>query len=103
MIVVVAPTAVRLEEPDDVGRFHVAVEDGVVDVNAVLGDAGFGRIDDTTGEALIPVETVRQAARGRVGPDWEAGFIKMLSYAESRGWLAEDGAAIRAHIEVQPV
>jgi hypothetical protein len=30
---------------------------------------------------------------------WLASFQAMLSYAESRGWLADDGESIAAHIE----
>jgi hypothetical protein len=98
MIIVVTATGVRLDALDDFGDFHVEVEDRTVDVNEALGTAGFGRIDAGSGDALIPIAAVRQAADGHTPPDWDAQFDKMIAYARSKGWITDD-LAIRAHIE----
>jgi hypothetical protein len=50
-------------------------------------------------EALVDVDAVRRLAVGRVGPGWEGDFAAMLDYAATKGWIADDGRAIRAHIE----
>ena len=93
------PVVVGLVEPDDCGRFHVAVRGS--------GDAGLldqalrasvtGSVDGD-GEAVVLVDAVRRLAAGTVGGTWEDDFTAMLGYARSKGWLSEDGAAIRAHV-----
>jgi hypothetical protein len=50
-------------------------------------------------EALVEVDAVRRLATGRVGPAWEGDFAAMLEYAEGKGWIADDGRSIRAHVE----
>jgi hypothetical protein len=98
MIIVVTATGVRLDALDNFGDFHVEVGDPSVDVNQALASAGLGRIDAASGDALIPIAAVRQAADGQVGPDWDDQFDKMIGYAKSKGWITDD-LAIRAHIE----
>ena len=98
MIVTITADAVALVDPDDVGRFHVAVAAGVTGVDAALQASGFGRLDSDT-EALISVDALRRAAAGSVGPDWAERFAGMLTYADTKGWLAEGGTAIRGHLE----
>ncbi len=94
------PPAVVLEEPADCGRFHVTLRGGG-DAGALdhaLRSTAVGNLDGE-GEALISVEAVRRLASGSVDETWEADFAAMLDYAGSKGWLSEDGAAIRAHVE----
>ena len=94
------PATVALEDAADCGRFHVAAR-GAGDA-AVLDTAlranGVGTVDGD-GEALVEVDSVRRLAAGSVGETWEADFAAMLDYAGSKGWLSEDGASIRAHVE----
>jgi len=91
--------SVTLEEPDDCKRFHVeVVGDGDDDaLGRALADAGVGRLEG--GEANISVVAVRRLAAGRVGPAWDADFAGMVAYAQTKGWLNSDGAAIQAHVE----
>jgi len=91
---------VALAEPEDCKRFHVAVRGGA-DAGAVDGAlraAGAGQLDGD-GEALVLVAAVRAMADGRVGASWDADFAAMLDYAGAKGWVSEDGASIRAHVE----
>ena len=96
------PPAVALAEPDDCTRFHVAVT-GTGDAAAAdraLRAHKAGAIDGD-GEALVLVAAVRALAEGSVGPDWESKFTAMLDYASSKGWLSDDAASIRAHLQWQ--
>ena len=91
---------VALEEPADCGRFHVAVR-GSGDASALdeaLRTNAVGEIDGD-GEALVRVDAVRRLASGSVDDTWEGDFTAMLGYARSKGWLSDDGATIRAHVE----
>jgi hypothetical protein len=94
------PASVALEEPDDCGRFHVAWRGGG-DADALdeaLRANAVGSVDGD-GEALVRVDAVRRLAAGSVGATWDDDFEAMLGYARSKGWLSEDGASIRAHVE----
>jgi len=93
------PPVVSLEEPDDCERFHVSVLGGN-DRGMVFGalvDAAAGRLEGD--DAYITVDAVRRMAAGRVGPEWERDLAGMLDYARAKGWLDEQGVAIRAHLE----
>ena len=94
------PPVVALEEPADCGRFHVAVRGrgDAVALDAALRADAVGSVDGD-GEALVDVAAVRRLAAGAVGETWESDFAAMLDYARSKGWLSEDGASIRAHVE----
>jgi hypothetical protein len=92
MIVVLTEHGPVLEQPDDCRRFHIERRGG-----AVLEPAGRLAADGASGR--VEVEWVRQAAEGRVGPDWPGEFEAMLAYAAAKGWLV--GEAIEAHVEQQ--
>lgn len=102
------PAEVTLAEPDDCTRFHVAVlghgsTSGRAHAAAVddgLQTSGSGWLDGEGG-AFVRVEWVRTMAEGRAGSDWEGRFSAMLDYARDKGWLSDDGEAIRAHLEGQ--
>ena len=96
------PPVVSLEEPNDTGRFHVAVRGGSrgADEALVFGalvDAAAGRLEGD--DAWITVDAVRRMAAGRVEPAWDDDLASMLDYARRKGWLDERAHAIRAHVE----
>ena len=91
------PPAVALEEPEDCKAFSVRARGDRAGLGGALESAGVGRMDGD--EALIDVEAVRRLAGGRVGPGWEGDFAAMLDHAATKGWIADDGRAIRAHVE----
>jgi hypothetical protein len=93
------PPGVSLMAPDDCTAFDVIVHGsgGTDDLDRALAAAGVGRLEQ--GEARVTVAGVRRLASGSVGAGWEADFAAMLDYARGRGWLTEDGHAIRAHVE----
>jgi len=88
---------VTLEDPADCGRFSVRTTGDAVGLAGAIEAAGVGRLDDD--EALVDVDAVRRLAAGGVGDGWEDDFAAMLAYAGTKGWLADDGRAIRAHVE----
>jgi hypothetical protein len=93
------PAEVRLDEPDDCKRFHVAVR-GAADA-ASLADAlaahAVGRTDGD--DALVEIEALRRLAAGRVSGAWEADFAAMVEFARTKGWLDATERAIQAHVE----
>ena len=98
MIVRIDPAGVRLDEPDECGRFHVQVAEGVTDLAGALAAADVGTLADDE-HAWVRVDAVRRLAEGRVPDDWPSRFDGMLRYAASKGWLDGEGSAIRAHLE----
>ena len=94
------PATVTLEEPADCKRFHVTVRGGgdAAALDEALRANAVGSLDGE-GEALVSVDAVRRLAVGSVDDTWESDFAAMLDYARSKGWLSEDGASIRAHVE----
>jgi hypothetical protein len=91
------PPAVVLEDPGDCKAFSVRARGGRAGLAGALESAAVGRMDGD--EALIDVDAVRRLAAGRVGDGWEGDFAAMLGYAEGKGWIADEGRSIRAHVE----
>ncbi|HZU79060.1 MAG TPA: hypothetical protein VE991_04025 [Acidimicrobiales bacterium] len=92
------PPAVVLEEPDDVGRFHVAVRGGDTGrLDTALRAMGVGALEGD--HAVVDPDGLRRLAAGRVGPDWAGRFDGMVAYARAKGFVGADGQAIRAHLE----
>ena len=73
------PPDVRLDEPDDCRRFHVAAR-GAADperLRTALADSGSGRLDGD--DAWVQIDAVRRLAAGRVGASWESDFVAFLA------------------------
>jgi cyclohexanecarboxylate-CoA ligase len=91
--------AVELIEPDNFKQFHVVasgqgLDDDVADA---LGDGG--RRCATPSHVLVAIDLVRRLAAPQVGADWDAGFDKMLGFAQKMGWIDPTGGFIQAHTE----
>jgi hypothetical protein len=91
------PPAVALDDPEDCTAFSVRVRGERAGLADALASSGVGRMDGD--EALIAVDAVRGLAAGRVGSSWERDFAAMRDYAEGKGWMADQGRSIRAHVE----
>lgn len=91
------PATVALQDPEDCRAFSVRVRGDRAGLTGALESAGVGRMDGD--EALIGVDAVRRLAAGRVGDGWDDAFAAMLRYAEGKGWIADEGRSIRAHVE----
>jgi hypothetical protein len=91
------PPTVALDDPEDCKAFSLRVRGDRAGLGGALEAGRVGRMDGE--EALVGVDAVRRLAVRRVGPGWEGDFAAMLDYAATKGWIADDGRAIRAHIE----
>jgi hypothetical protein len=93
------PPSVSLVEPADCTGFDIVVHGpgDLAGVGRALADASMGGIEGD--EALVTVDGVRRLAADQVGDGWETDFAAMLEFAAGRGWMSDDGEAIRAHIE----
>jgi len=91
------PPAVALADPEDCKAFSVRLRGDRAGLGGALESAGVGRMDGD--EALVAVDAVRRMAEGRVGTGWEGDFAAMLDFAEGKGWIADEGRSIRAHVE----
>jgi hypothetical protein len=92
-------SSVRLEEPDDCTRFHVALRGLSQErVQEILAREDLGRMDGRE-IAWIKIAWLRQHAQGRVQPDWSERFAAMLKYAERKGWLSDDKQSVSGHCE----
>ena len=86
-----------LEDPEDCTAFSVRSRGDRAGLATALEAAGAGGMDGD--EALIEVDAVRRLAADLAGSAWEEDFAAMLDYAEGKGWIADEGRSIRAHVE----
>ena len=87
-----------LQEPSTFTAFHVVVAGGGVDDERLAGVlAPHGRLDE--GHAWIDVDAVVTLAGDAADDEWRSGFDAMVAYASDKGFLSDDGTAIRAHLE----
>jgi hypothetical protein len=101
----ISSESVELVEPEDVRSFHaVRHADLAQDQLAeVVRHNDLGEVLPDGVHLMVPVETVRRMAAGRVGPDWEQNFDAMIAYAERKGWLSDDRTRVRAHLETEQI
>jgi hypothetical protein len=95
-----AAPEVRFAHVDDLAHLHLAV--GALtteEVDEALRAAGLGRMaDDDTG--LLDVAALRAATEpSATTPNWGQQWDGMVELARSKGWMSEDGATLRAHVE----
>jgi hypothetical protein len=90
------PAAARLVEPDDFGAFKLVLLDNGPSAGARLAEAGIPMLEE---HAWVPLDLVRELAGDAASAEWEGSFAAMVEFARGRGWLDEELAAIRAHVE----
>ena len=91
--------AAELVEPDDCTKFHVEAASSVSADVLAAGLASCGAAAAAPdGGFLVAVAWVRAQAAGRTAGDWDERFARMLGYAQSKGWLSQDGEAVTAHV-----
>ena len=97
MQIVIGQSA-SLAAADDFTAFDVRAGDAGTAL-AALGDGGAAAPE--ADHVFVTVDAVRRLASealGELSESWEDGFAKMLAYAGSKGWMNEDGTAIKAHL-----
>lgn len=101
MIIIVASAengpAVRIEDPEDLDRFHTVAErlDGAA-LDDALDASGAGGYKD--GHAWINRRFIEEHVADQPA-GWPTRFAAMLEFAEKKGWLSPDGELVRTHVE----
>ena len=97
--------SVELVEPEDVTSFHAAQPAGLGQdqLAEIARQNDLGEILPDGAHLMVPLDTVRQMAAGRVSPNWEQNFDSMIAYAERKGWLSDDRTRVRAHLETEQI
>lgn len=97
----IANDGVTLQQPERLNDLYASYRErlGPDRLAAILAEHADAELLADCAHVMIPVATLRRLAAGRVPESWDADFEKMLAHAEEKGWLSEDGLAVRAHLE----
>ncbi len=101
MYLAIATDGVTLHQPERTNDLYASYSERLMSerISALLAEHDAGELLPDGAHVMIPVATLRRLAAGRVPDGWDADFESMLAYARSKGWLNEDGTAVRAHLE----
>lgn len=101
MYLAIAHDGVTLQQPEVVSDFYASYHERLTaeKLGAVLAEHDAGELLPGASHVMVPVATLRRLAAGRVPEGWDDDFEGMLAYAGTKGWLSEDGQAVRAHLE----
>jgi hypothetical protein len=91
-----AEPQVSLAEPDDFKAFKLVLTDDRPSLATQLAGTGIAGVEE---HAWIEIDAVRRLAGDAATPEWEDSFSKMLDYARSKGWVDDERATVRAHVE----
>ena len=99
IVIDLSESRVHLRDPDDFGRFSVAVEGAgdQSDLARVVDQSGLGRLKDDGRHVVVDPVALRALAGTAATDEWDEGFAGMQAYAAGKGWVEDDGVV--AHIE----
>ena len=96
-VVVDGSGTVTLADAGNFKSFSVHAAPGVDLTRALRGVAEL----EGAGHAWVrEAWLLEQLGRQAPAADWQAGFAAMAAYARKKGWMREEPAAIRAHVEL---
>ncbi|WP_224167150.1 hypothetical protein [Arthrobacter sp. StoSoilA2] len=99
MIVLLNRHEAKILEADDFRRLHVSTGLTAEGIGDALRKSGIGASYEDD-HAVLKVSALRaKASSAARGPDWDAGWEKMIAYARSKGWLTNDETGLFAHVE----
>jgi hypothetical protein len=100
IVVDLSQWCVTLTEPEEFGRFSVAVvgEGTAEALAAVVHESGLGRVAPDGAHLVVDPVALRALAGGAATFSWDERFEAMRAYAAGKGWVEPDGG-ILAHIE----
>lgn len=101
MIVELTATTAVVTEADDCARLHVSTALAHAEIDQALRTAGLGYLDGSAARLDLGVLRARAREAATTG-DWDSRWQAMVDYASGKGWLADDGSTVEAHIEFQP-
>ena len=101
MYLAISRARVELRQPEVTTDVYASYWERMspIDLTTALVDHDAGEVLEDGAHVMIPVATLRRLAAGRVPEGWDADLDAMLDRARTQGWLSEDGAAVRAHLE----
>lgn len=101
MYLAISHDGVALHQPEVVTDLYASYRERLAPARlaAVLAEHDAGVPLPDGAHVMIPVATLRRLAAGRVPEGWDDEFDGMLAHARSKGWLSEEGDAVRAHLE----
>jgi LmbE family N-acetylglucosaminyl deacetylase len=70
-------------------------------VEADVAAVTLGELGTVDGDhAWLQIDELRRAAHRAGAPEgWDTEFERMIAYAKTKGWISDDGCAVRAHID----
>jgi hypothetical protein len=99
MIVRLATEGAVVEDADDCHRLHLRTDLDADGVSTALATTGTGELIDQD-NAWLDLAVLRSRAQlVATAPDWAERWAALTTYAESKGWLSEDGRSVQVHIE----
>ena len=99
MIVRLATEGAVVEDADNCSDLHVQTDLAPEGVATALAMTGVGEPIDAD-NAWLDLAVLRTHAKlVATAPDWPQRWAAMAAYAETKGWLSDDGRFVRAHIE----
>jgi hypothetical protein len=91
--------AVELSEPDDFKGFKVVVRQADSDQLAAALE-GVAAVEPGGEAAFVEIEALKGLAGDRASdPEWLGSLDGMVAYAQTKGWMSDDGSSIQAHVE----
>jgi hypothetical protein len=101
MYLAISTSGVELRMPDSVTDLYASYRQRLTSdkIAAILAEHDAGELSEKADHVVVPVDTLRRLAAGRVPEGWEADFEGMLADARTKGRLTEDGTAITAPLE----
>ena len=91
---------VTLEDENNFGEFHVAVDGDVAAAVAALG--GRAHPSERDNHLWMDIALVRELAGDAADTAWEERFEAMLAFAADHGWIDDAGNRVEAHIQAPP-
>lgn len=100
MFVRLSSNTATVHQADDCHRLHVSTDLPGEELAAALRTTRTGRLR-ADGDVDLDVDRLfRQAKSVATLTDWPQRWERMMDYATARRWVSEDGAFVRAHLEV---
>ena len=90
--------SVSLDDPDSFTAFHVRAPGlTLAQVLEALGDRAAPSAKDA--HVWVPIERLHALGAKHGGNGWREGCDGMIAYAQTRGWIHDEGDLVLAHIE----
>lgn len=88
-----------VRDADDCGRLHLETALDATALDAALRTTDTGEVGHD-GDVWLDLAVLRsRASLATTAPDWPERWSAMVAYAQRKGWLSDDGLAVRVHVE----